>query len=222
MGKALGSEKLGSLYVGKKARKRREWRGIKDTLYDYGQWLKTWKMLIKFVAKANNLRAFFRYRWMANYLAVPDFFDRHTEGMRGTQLRITHTALRIVVEDMCIAMGKMFRADPNIGNDKKLNKKMVLFDENMMSEIMNGFPNLIWVSVEVPAVYTSAMMSQDGVNHYIDVAEGYGIPMDVCPMPMAELGVAIDDDYPRIGSCAIHCNTTCDGSLMGNSIQAKY
>ena len=46
----------------------------------------------------------------------------------------------------------MFRADPNGGNDEKLRKKMVLFDENMMSEIMNGFPNLIWTSVEVPAV----------------------------------------------------------------------
>lgn len=40
MGKRMGSEKLGSFYTGKKARKRREWRGIKDTLYDYAQWLR--------------------------------------------------------------------------------------------------------------------------------------------------------------------------------------
>lgn len=46
MGKRMGSEKLGSFYTGKKARKRREWRGIKDTLYDYAQWLRIWGVLI--------------------------------------------------------------------------------------------------------------------------------------------------------------------------------
>jgi benzoyl-CoA reductase/2-hydroxyglutaryl-CoA dehydratase subunit BcrC/BadD/HgdB len=38
-------------------------------------------------------------------------------------------------------------------------------------------------------------------------------------MPKAELGVALDDDFPDIGKCMIHCNTTCDTSLMGNSIE---
>ncbi len=222
MGKHMGSEKLGSFYTGKKARRRREWRGVRDTMYDYAQWLRIWGVLLRFAAKPNNVKAFFRYRWMLNYLVVPDFFDRHTEGMRGAQLRITHTALSIVVIDMCKSMTRMFKADPNIGNDEKLRKRMVLFDENMMSEIMNGFPNLIWVSVEVPAVYTCAMMVQDGVVHYTDAAQTYGVPSDVCPMPLAELGVALEDDYPRIGACAVHCNTTCDGSLMGNSIEGQY
>jgi hypothetical protein len=90
MSKALGSEKLGNLYGGGKARKRREWRGVKDTWYAYTRWLIIWKTLILFMIKPNNLRGFFRYRWMVNYLAVPDFFDRHTEGMRETQLRIAH------------------------------------------------------------------------------------------------------------------------------------
>ena len=158
MGKQIGSEQLGSFYVGKKARKRREWRGFKDTWYDYIEWLKTWKMLISFSMKPNNIKGFFRYRWMSNYLAVPDFFDRHTEGMRGTQLRLAHTGLGLIVKDMCGMLEDIFRADPAIGNDTKFNEKIVLFDENMMSEIMNGFPNLKWLSVEVPAVYTSSMM----------------------------------------------------------------
>ena len=192
MGKRMGSERLGSFYTGKRAKKRREWRGVKDTLYDYSQWLRIWGVLLGFASKPNNVKAFFRYRWMLNFMVVPDFFDRHTEGMRDSQLRITHTALSIVVIDMCKSMTKMFRADPSIGNDTKLSKKMVLFDENMMSEIMNGFPNLTWTCVEVPAVYTSAMMVQDGVVHYTDAAQTYGIPSDVCPMPLAELGVALE------------------------------
>ena len=43
MGKAVGSVKLGNLYSGGKVRKRREWRGLRDTLYDYWRWLKIMK-----------------------------------------------------------------------------------------------------------------------------------------------------------------------------------
>ena len=57
--------------------------------------------MIKFMIKPNNLRGFFRYRWMVNYLVVPDFFDRHTEGMRGTQLRLAYTGIGLIVKDMC-------------------------------------------------------------------------------------------------------------------------
>lgn len=221
MGKAIGSVPLGKFYSGRKAKRRREWRGIKDTLYDYIHWLGIWGTLIKFMLNINNLRGFFKYRWMVNYLAVPDFFDRHTEGLRGTQLRITRTSLELVVTDMCKSLGMIFKADPALGNDKKLNDKIVLFDENMMSELMNGFPNLKWASVEVPAVYTCAMMSQDSLLYYLDLAQEYGIPSDVCPMPAAEFGVALENDYPKIGKCAIQCNTTCDGSLMGNGLMAS-
>jgi len=221
MGKEIGGDSLGKLYGGKKAKKRREWRGIKDTLYDYWHWLGIWKVLIVFMLHWYNLKAFFKYPWMVNYLAVPDFFDRHTEGMRGTQLRLSREALELVVVDMCKSMGVMFKASPDLGNDKKLNEKLVVFDENMMSQIMNGFPNLKWVSIEVPAVYTCAMMSQDSMLPYIDVTQEYGIPGDVCPMPAAELGVALEGEYPRLGKCVVHCNTTCDGSLMGNGIMAS-
>lgn len=220
MSKQLGSEPLGRFYYGKKTKKRREWRGIRDTLYDYVQWLGTWKILICFMVKPNNLRGFFRYRWMMNYLAVPDFFDRHTEGMRGVQLRMAHVGLGLIVSDVCDMISTIFKADPAIGNDKKLNDKIVLFDENMMSTLMGGFPNLRWLSVEVPAVYSSSMMNQEGVSYYIDRTHGYGVPTDVCPMPAAELGVALADDFPLIGKCAVQCNTTCDGSLMGNGIEA--
>ncbi|MCI9476938.1 MAG: 2-hydroxyacyl-CoA dehydratase [Emergencia sp.] len=219
MSKEAGGRKLGSLYDGKKARKRREWRGFKDTWYAYTQWLKIWKVLIKFAAKPRNIKGFFRYRWMLNFLAVPDFFDRHTEGMRDVQLRMAHTGLGLIVTDMCEMVETIFKADPRIGNDKALSDRIVIFDENMMSEIMNGFPNLRWLSVEVPSIYTSAMMNQTGVSHYIDVTSRFGIPGDVCPMPAAELGLAIDDDFPLIGKCAVQCNTTCDGSAMGNGIE---
>jgi len=40
-------------------------------------------------------------------------------------------------------------------------------------------------------------------------------------MPEAEAGVSIDDDAPVLGACAIQCNTTCDGSLLGNGVISR-
>ena len=221
MGKAVGSEPLGRLYTGKKPRRRREWRGIKDTLYDYFRWLGYWKTLIGFTLSINNIKGFLRYRWMLNYIALPDYMDRHTEGMRGVQLRMAHQGLGLIVTDICDMLKKIFRADPAVGNDQKLNSKIILFDENMMSTLMGGFPNLIWLSVEVPAIYTCSMLNQMGVTYYVEKTHEYGVPSDVCPMPAAELGATLADDFPLIGKCAVQCNTTCDGSLMGNGMMAR-
>ncbi|PKL23520.1 MAG: 2-hydroxyacyl-CoA dehydratase [Spirochaetae bacterium HGW-Spirochaetae-3] len=221
MSTAMGSERLGNFYTGGKTRTRREWRGLKDTWYDYTRWLFIWKTMIKFATNPNNVRGMFRYRWMANYLVAPDFVDRHTEGLRGPQLRIAHQEFDLIVEHMCDTISTLFKADPLIGNDERLSKSIVVFDENMMSHIMNGFPNLRMICIEIPPIYTSSTMCQDGVLHYIDVSQSYGIPGDVCPMPSAELGVAIEDDYPHIGACMVQCNTTCDGSLMANGLEAR-
>ena len=54
MSKALGSEPLGKFYTKGKTGKRREWRGFRDTWYDYTQWLKIWKVLLKFMLNNSN------------------------------------------------------------------------------------------------------------------------------------------------------------------------
>ncbi len=221
MGKAVGSERLGDLYNGTKVRKRREWRGFKDTWYDYTRWLKIMGVLLKFMAKPRNVKAFFRYRWMLNYLAVPMMIDKHTVGLRGNHLRIAHEEYDLVAEDIAKMLDNIFRADRNIGNDVEFSKKIVLLDENEMSQIMCGFPNLIGLSWEIPSVYVSVLLQGDAVTHYLDVIQEFGMPGDVCPMPAAEAGVCIDDDIPIFGACAVQCNTTCDGSLMGNGIISR-
>ena len=221
MGKAVGSERLGDLYNGTKVRKRREWRGFKDTWYDYTRWLKIMGVLLKFMAKPRNVKAFFRYRWMLNYLAVPMMIDKHTVGLRGNHLRIAHEEYDLVAEDIAKMLDNIFRADRNIGNDVEFSKKIVLLDENEMSQIMCGFPNLIGLSWEIPSVYVSVLLQGDAVTHYLDVVQEFGMPGDVCPMPAAEAGVCIDDDIPIFGACDVQCNTTCDGSLMGNGIISR-
>ena len=221
MGRAVGSEPLGKFYTGGKVRSRREWRGLKDTLYDYSRWLYIMSVLSKFIIKPRNIKGFFRYRWMVNYLAVPMMVDRHTVGLRGPQLRIAHTEYDLVAYDVAKLLENLFKGDKNVGNDKKLSDKVVLCDENEMTTFMMGFPNLKGLSRETPSVYVAVLLNQHSMEHYIDIAQEYGLPGDVCPMPEAEAGMSIDDDFPVLGKCAVQCNTTCDGSLMGNGVISK-
>ena len=221
MGKMAGSERLGDLYTKGRVRKRREWRGFKDTMYDYWRWLGIMKMLSGFLMHPSNVKGFFRYRWMLNYLAVPAMIDKHTAGLRGNYLRIAHEEYDLVAQDVAGLLTNVFRGDKNCGNDEKFSRKCVILDENEMFTIMCGFPTLKAVSWETAAVYVSVLLNGSAVTHYLDVVQEMGMPGDVCPMPAAEAGVAIDDDMPIYGACAIQCNTTCDGSLMGNGIMSR-
>ena len=221
MAKEVGKDRLGDFYTNGKVRKRREWRGLADTMYDYWRWLHIMGILAGFIIKPRNIKAMLRYRWMANYLAVPMMLDRHTQGLRGEYLRICHTEQDLVVADVAKLLNNLFRGDRRIGNDTEFSKKVVLVDENEMTAVMMGFPTLKGLSRETPSTYIAVLLNQTAAEHYIDVAQEFGLAGDVCPMPEAEAGVSIDDDAPILGACAIQCNTTCDGSLMSNGVISK-
>ena len=50
--------------------KHREWRGLKDTFYDYTQWVVNLGLLVQFVAKSpvRIMRGMLEYRWLGSYL----------------------------------------------------------------------------------------------------------------------------------------------------------
>ena len=58
--------------------KWREWRGVKDTLVDYGAWLNNIMSMVQMVASAPIpiLKGFWEYRWMGSYLGTFMFIDR--------------------------------------------------------------------------------------------------------------------------------------------------
>lgn len=217
----IGADNLGRFYSKGKVRKRREWRGFRDTFYDYKCWLGIMGTLAGFIIKPRNIKALFRYRWMANYLAVPMMVDRHTQGLRDEYLRICHTEQDLIVKDVAKLLANLFRGDRRIGNDKKFSDKVVLVDENEMTAIMMGFPTLKGLSRETPSTYVPVLLNQHSMEYYIDLAQEFGLAGDVCPMPEAEAAISMDDDAPILGACAVQCNTTCDGSLLSNGVISK-
>lgn len=219
--KRKGDQKLGVLYNNGKVRRRREWRGVADTAYDFYRWLGLWGLMAKTSMGKGFLKGLFRYRWMANYLAVPHMIDKYTIGMRGESLRITRIAMDYVSKDVAKVINQCLRADERCGNDQKYSDRCVMVDENAMTSFLMGFPDLIPMEREIPVQFASTLINQFAVLHYIDVAQTYGIPGDVCPMPEVEAGASIDDDLSVGGRCAVQVNTTCDGSMMGNGIIAK-
>ena len=65
-----GERSLGRLYAkGAMATVRREWRGIKDTAYDFYEWARMWGMLLMTFSKdlIPALNGALWYRWMISY-----------------------------------------------------------------------------------------------------------------------------------------------------------
>ena len=115
----------------------------------------------------------------------------------------------------------MFDADMSIGGKKSLSDRIVCLDELVPTEIMSGFPNLIGLPVQTIPIFLASMINQQLPPVYLDSVENYGVPADVCPLPSAEAGVAIEGDYPIFGKCFISCNMPCDGSVMTSEYQDR-
>ena len=207
--------------------KFREWRGLKDSAYDYAMWCKLWYKLIKWVAghPVRNVKAIFRYRWMFTYLTVPSFFDRNCEGFRGAALRGGRNNFLVLTDVVIEYLDTILSADLNLhpGSKKaeELNKKIICMDELVPALITAGFPEAKTILYQMIPVYLPSLINQHSTTHYISESELHGLPADVCPLPSFEAGVAIDDDYPKIGNCFISCNMPCDGSIMTTAVQDR-
>ena len=86
-----GERSLGRLYrKGAMATVRREWRGVKDTAYDFYEWAKMWGMLLGTFSKdlIPAMNGALWYRWMISYFCCHGFMDKNILGLRGSNLRM--------------------------------------------------------------------------------------------------------------------------------------
>ncbi|MBQ6465188.1 MAG: 2-hydroxyacyl-CoA dehydratase [Oscillospiraceae bacterium] len=207
--------------------RHREWRGLRDTVYDYGQWCRLWGILIKWVFShlVQNFKAIFRYRWMFSYLTVPSFFDRLCAGQRGAALRAARNNLNYLASDVTETLTTIFSADlhlhPSSKKAEALNRKIICVDELLPALLGKGFPNCKTILFQEYPMYLPSLINQHSPVHYISQSELYGLPADVCPLPAFEAGLAIEDDFPKIGCCMLTSNMPCDGSIMTSMIQDR-
>lgn len=162
----------------------------------------------------------FRYRWMANYLAVPHMVDKFTMGLRDEALRIVHTAMDFVVYDVANTMDDVFRGDRPHRQRRGIFQQMRPHGRKRDDRVHDGLPEreghpargADHVRGKPPdAKLLHALPRRTAVRHRGRRST----------MPEAEAGCSIDDDFAVLGVCAVQCNTTCDGSLMGNGLIAK-
>ena len=219
-----GERSLGRLYrKGAMATVRREWRGVKDTAYDFYEWARMWGMLLATFSKdlVPALNSALHYRWMISYFCCHGFMDKNTMGMRGSNLRMSHEAIyqifRYVAENLVL----LSKADRKNGNSEALNQKLVTFDEMTMGQIMAGFPDLCGIPHQLLPVFLVSEIDQLTCIPYIDAVESFGLPADCCPVPSSECGALVNDSLPDMGACFISSSMPCDGSTMASSYFAR-
>ena len=219
-----GERRLGRLYrKGAMATVRREWRGIKDTAYDFYEWARMWGMLLMTFSKdlIPALNATLYYRWMVSYFCCHGFMDKNIMGLRGSNLRMSHLLIydvfRYVAENLVLSA----KCDKKNGNCEALNQRTVLFDEMTMGQIMAGFPDLYGFPHQLLAVFLVSEIDQLTCVPYIDAVESFGLPADCCPVPSSECGALVTDALPHMGSCFLSSSMPCDGSTMASSYSSR-
>ena len=219
-----GEKRLGRLYAkGAMATVRREWRGIKDTAYDFYEWARVWGMFLFTFSKdlIPAVNQALHYRWMISYFCAHSFMDKTTMGMRGSNLRMSHELMYYMYRYVAENLVFLAKCDSRNGNSDELNRQLVLFDEMTMGQIMAGFPDLLGIPYQLMPVFLLSEMDQLACIPYIDAVESYGLPSDTCPVPTSECGALVLDALPHIGSCFISSSMPCDGSTMASSYFAR-
>ena len=219
-----GERRLGRLYrKGAMATVRREWRGIKDTAYDFYEWARMWGMLLMTFSKdlIPALNSTLYYRWMVSYFCCHGFMDKNIMGLRGSNLRMSHLLIydvfRYVAENLVLSA----KCDKKNGNSEALNQRTVLFDEMTMGQIMAGFPDLYGFPHQLLAVFLVSEIDQLTCVPYIDAVESFGLPADCCPVPSSECGALVTDSLPHMGACFLSSSMPCDGSTMASSYYSR-
>ncbi len=219
-----GEKHLGRLYAkGAMATVRREWRGIKDTAYDFYEWARLWGMLLMTFSKdlVPALNTVLHYRWMVSYFCCHAFMDKNIMGLRGRALKMAHLLtydiFRYVAENLVL----LSKADRKNGNSTELNNMMITFDEMTMGQLFAGFPDLCAIPHQLLPMFLVSEIDQLTCIPYIDAVESFGLPSDTCPVPSSECGALVIDALPDMGKGFISSSMPCDGSTMASSYFAR-
>ena len=199
--------------------KHREWRGLKDTFYDYTQWLVNLGIMGGFVAKSpyRIARGMLEYRWLGSYLGALHWIDKCMEGLEGPALKSAHTMMHAIMKTSTSHIAYQMMGDRRFGKTPHADKQ-VIFEQTMGPEILGGFPELTPLFMETMMCLVGTYMDQSLPVFYLDLIEKYGLPADSCRLSAAAVGVSINDDFPKNGACLVVNNMPCDSSTMNSQL----
>ena len=202
--------------------KWREWRGVKDTFYDYTQWLNNIVSMVQMVGSAPLpcLKGFWEYRWMGSYLGTFMFIDRLFEGYRGTELRIAHMNMHAIVQNLTKKIAFVLSNDQRLGGGPYTDL-CIPHDETITQLFLKGFKGLYPVPMQTLPEFIICDIDQHIEPYYIDVAESFGLPADVCSRCAAETGVALDDAFLKVGKVMLSTNMPCNASEATSMFQRR-
>lgn len=202
--------------------KYREWRGTKDTLTAYKAWLINVSYMGAMVAKdpVHFMKGLWEYRWMGSFLGSFAFVDRLFEGFRDEELEIACMQGNTIVHRLTEIIGTILTNDRRLGGGPD-SDNIVGMDETLPAAFMGGFPTLIPEPMQTLPEFVICDVDQHIEPYYIDVAESYGIPGDVCSRCAAETGVTFDDAFPIFGKAVITTNEPCNASESTSMFQRR-
>ena len=102
----------------------------------------SWECSTKFIVKPRNIKAFFPLPVDGKLSGGTDDGGPPYAGIKRSAAAHCTYGVDLVLEDVAKLLDNLFRGDRRIGNDEELSKKVVLMDENEMTAVMMGFPNL--------------------------------------------------------------------------------
>ena len=199
--------------------KHREWRGLRDTGYDFLRWVMNLGAMAQFVTASpvRIMKGLLQYRWFGTYLASFNWVDEAMEGLRGPALRISHTYMHTMLKEAMKVFVEMLNGDRRFG-ENDYDDRQVLLEQAMSVELVAGFPNLTPLLVEPFMGLMGAFVDQQLPAYYLDVMERFGLPSDSCRLSANAAGVAVSDDFPHNGACLIVNNMPCDSSTMKSRV----
>ena len=156
---------------------------------------------------------------MGSYLGTFMFIDRLFEGYRGPELVIAHMNMHAIVQSLTKKIALVLSHDLRIGG--KDSDKIIPVDEVMPPLFLTGFKDLIPIPLQTLPEFIICDVDQQLEPYYIDVAESFGLPADVCSRCAAETGVALNDDFPLFGKAMLSTNMPCNASEATSMFQRR-
>lgn len=127
----------------------REWRGVRDTAYDFAWWLVMWRDMAALILRRPRLLAdaLCHARWASAFFSIPADIDSALIGRRGLSLRVGRT--------VCNAAAKRTLAELSalLDDHGSLQSRIVRVAGSFPIALMSGFPALTALPLGAPFVF---------------------------------------------------------------------